>query len=101
LATDGVYAGLLARPGAPSPKDELERYRWEPSNVQLPVPLAVGAAAAVTCSFLFYDDLPRWAAVDRVHEVLLRVRVTGLNERDVLALSLNGEVLEQSRSAGT
>lgn len=84
--------------GRPSPKDTLERYRWEPSLVQLPVALAVGGP--LKCNFLLSDDLPRWAAVDRVHEVLLRVRVTGLNEADVVELALNGEVLEQTHSAG-
>lgn len=84
--------------GCPSPKDVLERYRWEPSTAQLPIALEVGVPA--TCSFLLTDDLPRWAAVNRIHEVLLRVRITGLNEVDILELHLNDRILEQHQSSG-
>lgn len=84
--------------GRSSPKDILERYRWEPSFAQLPATLAVGAP--VKCSFLLSDDLPRWAAVNRVHEVLFRVRITGLNEVDLVELSLNGQTLDQGPGAG-
>lgn len=40
------------------------------------------------------------AAVGRVHEVLLRVRVAGLNEVDVVDLRLNSRLLPQMAESG-
>ena len=42
------------------------------------------------------DDLPRWAAQERVHEVLLRVRVLSTSELDRLRFRLNGRELPES-----
>ena len=43
--------------------------------------------------FLVSDDLTRWGAVDRVHEVLLRFRVVQHTELDSLRFCLNGQEL--------
>ena len=43
------------------------------------------------------DDLPRWDRAGRVHEVLLRLRVTGTTELDRLRFTLNGQVLPEER----
>jgi hypothetical protein len=63
-----------------------------PEAIQrLPVGLEVGRPARV--QFAVSDDLPRWDRVGRVHEVLLRVRVTESTELDRLSFKLNGREL--------
>ena len=47
----------------------------------------------LTVPFRITDDLPRWDADGRVHEVLLRLRALGATEADELAFSLNGKPL--------
>jgi hypothetical protein len=42
------------------------------------------------------DDLPRWDQVGRVHEVLMRVRITSATELDRLSFKLNGMDLPSS-----
>ena len=42
------------------------------------------------------DDLKKWDKVDRVHEVILRVRVQETTERDRLRFAFNGKELPQS-----
>lgn len=61
---------------------------------QLPAPLRPGAPVSV--AFAVSDDLARQEAAGRLHEVLLRVRVVGVNERDRLTIRLNGAVLPAS-----
>ena len=60
-------------------------------EVQLPAPLEVNKPVPI--SFTITDDLPRWDRVGRVHEVLLRIRVTETTERDRLRFRLNGKEL--------
>jgi len=60
-------------------------------SVQLPKALAEGGTAAVT--FPVTDDLNRWAKAGRVHEVLLRVRLTSTTELDRYEFRFNGNVL--------
>ena len=43
--------------------------------------------------FAISDDLPRWAARGRVHQVLLRVGIAGTTELDRLSFALNGQEL--------
>ncbi|MEW6749461.1 MAG: hypothetical protein AB1505_00600 [Candidatus Latescibacterota bacterium] len=50
----------------------------------------------VTVSFAVSDDLARWGAVGRVHEVLLRLRVMNTTERDQFDFRLNGRELPAS-----
>ena len=61
---------------------------------QLPALLRPGAPVRV--EFPVSDDLPRQEAAGRLHEVLLRVRVAGVNERDRITVRLNGAVLPES-----
>ena len=63
-------------------------------TMQLPAPLKKGQRATITWSIS--DDLKRWGKVNRVHEVLLRVRVMGHTERDRLRFVLNGRELPLS-----
>jgi hypothetical protein len=62
----------------------------------LPAPLAL--KKPVELPLHLSDDLPRWQRVGRVHQVLLRVRVMGLNERHRLRFRLNGAVLPLERA---
>ena len=61
---------------------------------QLPTELDEGGTASITLPVA--DDLSRWARSGRVHEVLLRVRVTGTTEQDEISVSLNGHTLPDS-----
>jgi len=60
-------------------------------SVQLPKPLASGRTASVTIPVA--DDLKRWAKAGRVHEVLLRVRLTNTTELDRYEFRFNGKPL--------
>ena len=64
------------------------------TSMQLPADLAVNRP--VVLSLRVSDDLPRWDRVGRVHEVLLRVRVTNATELDRLRFKLNGVELPPS-----
>ena len=61
---------------------------------QLPAELEEGGTASIALPVA--DDLRRWDRSGRVHEVLLRVRVTGSTEQDDIGVSLNGRVLPDS-----
>ncbi len=87
-AKDKVYFVPTATGRFPDPQPEPGVAR------QLPAPLTVGQPAGTT--FAVSDDLPRQDAADRLHQVLLRVRVTGVSERDRLTVRLNGAELPAS-----
>ena len=77
---------------------EMDRHQMPAGAVdpkpQLPIDLEEGGTAAITLPVA--DDLPRWDRSGRVHEVLLRVRVTGATEQDEIGVSLNGRILPGS-----
>jgi hypothetical protein len=60
-------------------------------TMQLPADLHVGEP--VDLDLMISDDLPRWDAVGRVHDVLLRFRVSETTELDRLTFALNGKEL--------
>jgi len=60
-------------------------------KMQLPVNLGEGKATVV--SWPVTDDLARWSKTGRVHEVLLRVRLTNTSELDRLEFRFNGKLL--------
>ena len=64
------------------------------SVMQLPATLEVGTPTPI--DFVINDDLPRWDAVGRVYEVLLRIRITNTTELDRITFALNGEALPDS-----
>lgn len=61
-------------------------------KMQLPVTLAESTRAEVR--FPVADDPARWAKVGRLHEVLLRVRLTDTTELDRYEFRFNGRVLD-------
>ena len=63
-------------------------------TMQLPVELKRRRAQAIR--FSISDDLRRWDRDGRVHEVLLRVRLLEVNERDRFRFRLNGTELPKA-----
>ena len=61
----------------------------------LPAELEVGRP--VSLEFRISDELPRWAKTGRVHQVLLRVRLSNTTELDRVVFRLNGKPLPDSR----
>lgn len=60
-------------------------------STQLPCPLAEGEERSV--SFTISDDLPHWNQRGRVYEVILRIRLTEADDRDVYRIAMNGREL--------
>ena len=58
---------------------------------QLPAPLLPGKPVDVELPVA--DDLPHWHQRGRVHEVILRVRLTNITEMDQVRFELNGQDL--------
>ena len=61
---------------------------------QLPAELEVDRP--VSLEFRISDELPRWAKTGRVHQVLLRIRLSHTTELDRIVLRLNGKPLSDS-----
>ena len=62
---------------------------------QLPAELEVDRP--VSLEFRISDELPRWARTGRVHQVLLRIRMSNSTELDRIEFRLNGKPLPDSR----
>ena len=63
-------------------------------SMQLPADLKVNRPAKV--ELVVSDNLPRWSRVDRIHEVLLRIRVVNTTELDRFSFRLNGKALPET-----
>ncbi|MCH2201206.1 MAG: hypothetical protein MK102_04495 [Fuerstiella sp.] len=61
---------------------------------QLPAKLEVNRPVVLKLEIA--DDLPRWDAAGRVHDVLLRLRVMNTTELDSLSFRLNGVLLPET-----
>ena len=88
----------LPYPQLMAPKDKRYHVLTGPGRVAgletppaLPITLVEGEPADV--AFTISDDLARWNAVGRVHDVLLRVGVQNSTELDRLRFKLNGKDL--------
>ena len=66
----------------------------ERESTPLPTKMELDRPAAVKLTIT--DDLPRWGKEDRVHEVLIRMRVLGHTELDRLSFRLNGKELPEN-----
>ena len=64
------------------------------ATMQLPTNLE--PEKPVRLNFTVSDDLSRWGQMERVHEVLLRVRIAACTERDSLNFKLNSKDLPSS-----
>ena len=95
----------LPYPDVMAPKDKFYRLPTDtdrpsrpviPPGTLDPLPAELHVGRSVSLRLTVSDDLPRWDAMGRVHEVLLRVRVVGYTEQDALAFAFNGKVLPSS-----
>ena len=66
----------------------------EDTSTKLPCKLELNTPVSV--DFTISDDLHRWGNVDRVHEVIFRVRIIGHTELDQINFKLNGVELPSS-----
>ena len=65
-------------------------------HVSIPLPVDLEIGEPVVLDFTISDDLERWHGQDRVHEVLLRVRLQGTSEIDRLCFVLNGREVPET-----
>ncbi|MEE2658967.1 MAG: hypothetical protein VX733_10710 [Candidatus Latescibacterota bacterium] len=72
------------------PRPELE------PGARCPLPAEISEGDSVTIPLRVSDDLNRWAADGRVHEVILRLRLESATETDELRFRLNGKTLPDS-----
>jgi hypothetical protein len=79
---DKTYAIPTLRGGGYDPK--------ESPNVPIQLPVELSENVPVQVKVSISDDLTRWAAQDRVYEVILRVRLTGASEMDRVRFLFNG-----------
>ena len=103
---DSFYGTLreLADPEVMAPKDKYyfvptaghPETPVVPTDVMRPLPVELEVGRPATAPFVISDDLERWHEVDRVHEVLLRVRIMGATEIDQFGFKLNGEALPET-----
>jgi len=92
----------LPHPDIMSPKDKFyhiptitNRGAQPGLTTQLPAQLKLDQPAKIELTI--NDDLPRWDAVGRVHQVLLRFRVSNTTELDKLEFQINGKLLPDSQ----
>ncbi len=66
---------------------------YDDRGVEFSLPLELTAGQTVSAPLVAADDLARWHADGRVHEVILRCRLQSATETDVLRFRLNGQEL--------
>ena len=64
-------------------------------GLSLLLPATLETDKSVRLPFSITDDLPRWSAVGRIHEVILRIRVMNVTEQDHLEFVLNRQLLPE------
>ena len=69
--------------------------RVAPIGSKLPLPQNLKVGWPVEVRLEIADNLTRWGHMGRVHELLLRFRITGTTELDQLSFKLNGKILSQ------
>lgn len=95
----------IPHPDIMAPKDKsyfllTETERQAPPRIDVglmrPLPRRLAVDQPVKMEWPVSDDLPRWQKVGRVHQVLLRVRLTGGTETDQVTFKLNGKRLPET-----
>ena len=95
----------LPHPDIMAPKDKIYVVPTETGRPQIPesygedtrpLPADLEVGETLRVELEVSDDLALWDGEDRVHEVMLRVRVVGYAELDRLSFVLNGEQLTSS-----
>ncbi len=98
---DSTFYEQLREVGDPDVMAYKDKIYFVPTDTRpdaktpLPAELKVNRTNEVTLPIS--DDLPRWDEVGRVHEVMLRLRLSGCTETDRLEFRLNGKLLSESR----
>ena len=94
----------VAYPKLMAPKDKFymvptaDQTRSRPPTQTAPLPVELKENRPVKLELPIADDLPRWDAQKRVHEVLLRIRLTDSTELDQVVFKLNGKEMPQSQA---
>ena len=86
---DKYYHIPTAAPGFPDPAMS--------SEFSVPLPADLNLGEPVKLDLTISDDLPRWDRVGRVHELLLRMRVTQTTGVDRISVKLNERELPEDR----
>ncbi len=91
----------VSHPEVMAPKDKFyyvttgANVRLGPSDPHPPLPRHLNSGRSVEAELEIADDLTAWDGMGRVHELLLRLRITGTTELDRLSFKLNGASLPQ------
>ena len=94
----------VAYPKLMAPKDKFymvptaDQTRSRPPAQTAPLPVELKENRPVKFELPIADDLPRWDKQKRVHEVLLRIRLTDSTELDQVTFKFNGTELPQSQA---
>ena len=90
----------VAHPDVMAPKDKfyyIPTQRRPNDQYKKPLPRRLKVNSPLTLTLPIADDLPRWDKMSRVHEVMIRFRLTGASETDRLTFRLNGKTLPVSK----
>lgn len=94
----------VAYPKLMAPKDKFymvptaDQTQTRPPAQPAPLPIELKENRPVKVDLPIADDLPRWDAQKRVHEVLLRIRLANNTEIDQVVFKLNSKELPQSQA---
>ena len=95
----------IAHPDIMAPRDKIY---WIPTAADAPpqpvypprtpdpLPIEIEENQTAHVQIRVSDDLPRWGAMERVHEVVLRVRVSSCTEKHRLRFAFGGKELTES-----
>ena len=94
---DDAFYGKLRELPYPDIMEAKDKFYFVPTSedAATPLPVRMNLNEPVAVQFTITDDLQRWDGADRVHEVLIRLRVLGHTELDRLSFRLNGELLPE------
>lgn len=94
----------VAYPQLMAPKDKFymiptaePEHRTSPPTPPMPLPRDLNVNQPVRLELPIADNLPRWDRQNRVHEVLLRIRLLNNTELDKVIFRLNGKILGDSQ----
>jgi hypothetical protein len=101
---DGTFYEKLREMAHPEVMEAKDKYYFvrtrapnDPPGTKTPLPVDLHEGASASAIIKVTDDLPRWGEAGRVHQVLLRLRLTEATELDRLRFRLNGKDLPESR----
>ena len=93
----------VSYPKLMAPKDKFylvptaDQSRQTPPNPKTPLPQILNIDVPVKVQLPITDNLQYWNRQGRIHEILLRIRLTDSTEIDRVRFSLNGKVLPKTQ----